>query len=45
MAIKVIVVGLGRRGHDWVRELRMSSAFELVGCVDVIGQRLIAFQI
>jgi len=35
MAIKVVVVGLGRRGHDWVRELRTSSAFELVACVDV----------
>jgi predicted dehydrogenase len=34
MAIEVIVVGLGLRGKDWIREVRASREFELVGYVD-----------
>lgn len=35
MAIEVVVVGMGARGRDWVREVRASPAYELAGCVDV----------
>src|SRR5205807_10455176 len=35
MAIEVIVVGMGARGRDWVREVRSSPAYELAGGVDV----------
>lgn len=35
MAIEVIVVGLGSRGQDWVREVRAAPAFELGACVEV----------
>lgn len=35
MAIKVVVTGLGARGHDWIKALCSSPSFELVGCVDV----------
>jgi predicted dehydrogenase len=34
MAIEVVVVGIGSRGRDWVREVRASPAYELAGCVD-----------
>ena len=34
MAIEVIVVGLGQRGRDWIREVRATPEFELVACVD-----------
>jgi predicted dehydrogenase len=35
MAIKVIVVGLGPRGQDWLREIQKASGYELVACVDI----------
>ena len=35
MALRVVVVGLGARGQDWVSEVRASPAYELVACVDV----------
>ncbi|MGH9872421.1 MAG: Gfo/Idh/MocA family protein [Pyrinomonadaceae bacterium] len=35
MAIGIAVVGMGARGKDWVREVRATPAFELVGCVDI----------
>lgn len=35
MAIRVVVVGLGSRGHDWVREIRNNRKFELVAGIDV----------
>ena len=35
MAIKVIVVGVGPRGQDWLREIQKASTYELVACVDV----------
>jgi predicted dehydrogenase len=34
MAIRVVVVGLGPRGLDWLREIQKASAYELVACVD-----------
>lgn len=40
MAIRVGVVGLGGRGLDWVREVRVAPAFELVACVDVDSNSL-----
>ena len=35
MAIRVIVVGMGARGQEWVRQLRNNAAYEIVGCVEV----------
>ncbi len=35
MAIKVVVVGMGARGRDWVREVRAATGFELAGCVEI----------
>jgi predicted dehydrogenase len=35
MAIKVVVTGLGVRGHDWIKAVSSAPSFELVGCVDV----------
>jgi len=35
MATKIAITGLGARGHDWIREVKASSAFELVACIDV----------
>ena len=35
MAIRIIVVGLGSRGQDWLREIQTAPAYELVGCVDI----------
>ena len=34
MAIRVVVVGMGSRGQDWLREIQTASAYELVACVD-----------
>ncbi len=34
MAIQIVVVGLGPRGCDWVREIKNSDQYELVACVD-----------
>ena len=34
MAIRVALVGLGRRGQEWVRQVRGAQAYELVACVD-----------
>ena len=34
MAIRVVVVGIGSRGRDWVREIHNSPEFKLVACVD-----------
>ncbi len=34
MAIRIVVVGLGSRGHDWLREIRTASGYELIACVD-----------
>lgn len=35
MAIRLAIVGLGRRGQQWVREVRGAPAYELVACVDI----------
>jgi predicted dehydrogenase len=35
MAVRVIVVGAGRRGQDWLHEVQTAPEFELVGCVDI----------
>jgi predicted dehydrogenase len=35
MAIRIVVVGLGPRGQDWLREIQTAPAYELVGCVDI----------
>ena len=34
MAIEVIVVGLGQRGRDWIREVRATPEFEVAAYVD-----------
>lgn len=34
MAIRIVVVGLGPRGQDWLREIQTSSDYEVVACVD-----------
>ena len=34
MAIEIIVVGVGARGKDWIREVRSSNDFALAACVD-----------
>ncbi len=34
MAIRVVVVGMGPRGQDWLREIQTAPGYELVGCVD-----------
>jgi len=34
MTIRLGVVGVGRRGHDWVRIVRETPGFELAACVD-----------
>lgn len=39
MAIRVIVVGMGVRGQDWIRQLRSNPAYEVVGCVEVDPER------
>jgi predicted dehydrogenase len=40
MAIRVVVVGMGSRGQDWLREIQLAPAFELAGCVDIDEQLL-----
>ena len=35
MAIRVVIVGVGGRGQDWVREVRAAPQFELTGCVEI----------
>jgi predicted dehydrogenase len=35
MAIRVVVVGLGPRGQDWLREIQTDSDYELTACVDL----------
>lgn len=35
MAIRVVVVGMGPRGRDWLREIQRDKGYELVGCVDI----------
>ena len=35
MAIRVVVVGLGARGQNWLREIQTASGYELVACVDI----------
>ena len=35
MAIRTIVIGMGSRGRDWVREIKANKDFELAACVDV----------
>lgn len=35
MALRVVVVGMGSRGQDWVREIQNTPAYELVACVDI----------
>lgn len=35
MALRVVVVGLGPRGHDWLRELQNAPGFEFAAGVDV----------
>lgn len=34
MAIRVVVVGMGPRGQDWLREIQTNPGYELVACVD-----------
>ena len=34
MAVRVVIVGMGVRGRDWVREVRAAAAYELAACVD-----------
>ncbi len=40
MAIRVIVVGMGPRGQDWLREIQADSSYELAACVDTDQQVL-----
>ena len=35
MAIGIVVVGLGPRGQDWLREIQTNPAYELAACVDI----------
>src|ERR1700704_6025787 len=35
MAIRIVIVGMGPRGQDWLREIRTAPGYELVGCVDI----------
>jgi len=34
MAIRIVVVGTGSRGQDWLREIQTAPGYELVSCVD-----------
>jgi predicted dehydrogenase len=34
MAIRIVVVGMGPRGQDWLHEIQTASAYELIACVD-----------
>lgn len=40
MAIRIAVIGLGSRGRDWVRHVRLAPAFELAAAVDSDAQVL-----
>jgi predicted dehydrogenase len=40
MAIPISVVGLGRRGRQWVHAVRSTSTYELVACVDASAETL-----
>lgn len=35
MALRVVVVGMGPRGQDWLREIQTTSGYQLVACVDI----------
>lgn len=35
MAIEIVVVGMGSRGQEWVREIRAAPGFELAACVEI----------
>jgi predicted dehydrogenase len=35
MAIRIVVVGMGPRGQDWLREVQTARGYELVACVDI----------
>lgn len=35
MAIRVVVVGMGPRGQDWLREIQTAPEYILVACVDI----------
>ena len=35
MTVCVGVVGIGRRGQEWVRIVRGTPGFELVACIDM----------
>ncbi|HEY3039713.1 MAG TPA: Gfo/Idh/MocA family oxidoreductase [Pyrinomonadaceae bacterium] len=35
MAIRIVVVGMGPRGQDWLREVQTAPGYELVACVDI----------
>jgi predicted dehydrogenase len=40
MAIPLVIVGMGSRGRDWLREVTSSNAFEVAACVDSDEQAL-----
>ena len=40
MPIRVVVVGMGSRGQDWLREIQRAPAYQLAACVDVNAQVL-----
>jgi len=35
MAIRIVVVGLGPRGLDWLREIQTAPGYEVAACVDI----------
>jgi len=35
MAIRIIVVGTGPRGQNWLREVQRAPGYRLVACVDI----------
>ncbi len=35
MAVRVVVVGMGPRGQDWLREIQSGSGYEVTACVDI----------
>jgi predicted dehydrogenase len=34
MAVRIVIIGVGARGRDWVREVNGAPGFELAACVD-----------
>jgi predicted dehydrogenase len=40
MAIRIVVVGMGPRGQDWLREIQKTSGYELVAGVDINPEAL-----